>query len=159
MAIPAANRPNAGARPRRSSLVRSFALARNSRVCTVLKGQRKGPRGLLVGLALQVAEHDRCPVAIGQPGEFLEQLGHVLGRGLRLGRRLVSGAFGKMVRESATTSGFRPDSQAESIGNSIEPARHGLLVANRARPAGQDQERGLKRIIGFVKIAEQRPAQ
>jgi hypothetical protein len=75
------------------------------------------------------------------------------------GRRLVSGPFGKMVRESATARGFRSDSQAESMGNPIEPARHGVLVTNRGRPAGQDQESRLKRVVGFVEIAEQRPAQ
>ena len=76
------------------------------------------------------------------------------------GRRRVSGAFQVRWRESVlrrVASELHP--RDDPIGDSVEPAREGFLVANRVGPASQNQNRYLKSIVGFVCIAEERPAE
>ena len=133
---PSASRPAAGARPRRTSRVRSFALPRWSRVCHGAERAAQGPRGLLVRLAFQVAEHDRRSVALGQPLDLLEQLGHRLARRLDPARLAADGDRPGSARASPSAGRPRHAPRRDPAGDPVEPARQRRRGGGSSRPGG-----------------------
>ena len=88
------------------------------------------PGGLLVGVSLQVAEHDRGAERLGQPVELLVELGPGL-RGGR-GRRLLGLDPGQPPPlQLATPRGLAAGPQRDPAGHAIEPARHRIPPPDR----------------------------
>jgi hypothetical protein len=109
--------------------------------------------------ALEVAQDDRHPESLGQPGD------------LGIEHRPELAEFGLVRRRTAwvldVDLGMRPGPPPRPIAagargdperHTVQPVRQQLAVAQRARPADQDQERRLERILHVVRIVEQPPA-
>ena len=115
------------------------------------------PGGLLVGVPLQVAEHDRRAERLGQPVELLVELGPGL-RG-RLGDRLVNPDPRPAVAAPARAAGrLATGPQRHPPGHAVEPARHRIPPPDQSGPSRQDQERRLAGVLRVVPVAQDSPA-
>jgi hypothetical protein len=103
---------------------------------------------------LQIAQQDRQTVSLGQPAEFLIEYGQQLALQVQhiprprfrylLERHFASGSPGDCPLELA----------GRVEGDAMEPLRQQLSCADVCGLLGQDEEHGLKSIIGIGGIAE-----
>gem|GEM_PF-5728773 len=107
------------------------------------------PRSLGMGVPFEFAQDDREPKPLGQPGEFfLDQRGQVrvgiVRREGREGIELLRGCY-------RDTGGSLAEFQSGVHRHPVQPRPH-AHAANRAGLPGQDEKRGLERIldVGFA---------
>jgi hypothetical protein len=111
-----------------------------------------------VCLALEVAEHDRPAIRLRQAGDLVvEDRPNVAPQHVRraVGRRDVGqrGAVNRRApRPSAGPAG-------DPIRHLVEPARDGLPFADGTGPARQDEERGLKGVLGILFLTQDAAAE
>ena len=111
-------------------------------------------QGRLLGAeALEIAEHDRIPVSLREATNLLVEGRPRLGRsGVALVRHRAKGGTPPLV--GAPPRGVGLDTNGDPEGNAMKPARDGIGLADRRGPAGEDEERGLKGVLGVVRIAK-----
>ncbi len=140
--------------PRRTRRDRSRARARESRAQIVPTGQPNRSATAPVEQALQVAEHERNPVALGEPVDLIQKDDDLVAPGAV--RRFGSGPPDRKLRASAfhlaPPCGFDARADGDSIGDPAQPARERVTGADRARLPSQHQERGLECIIRIIRV-------
>jgi hypothetical protein len=93
------------------------------------------------------------PVAIRKATNFLMKGRPRLRRpGLTLVRLRAKGGTPPLVGTPSTGIGL--DTNGDPEGDTMKPARDGIGLADRLGPAGEDEERGLKGVLGVVRIAK-----
>ena len=139
--------------PRRVSRARSSSRARASRPRVVASLHRSWSGGLLIGHVLEVAEHDRPPVAIGEPVDLLvDHRGRVVAP--RAGRDRLAGPLGRAAFLVAAPGGVRLDLERDPPGHAMQPAADGALDPDRPGLARQQEESGLEGVVGVVGVVE-----
>ena len=118
-------------------------------------GPTQSGGGLVVGAALEVAEDDRIAVSGRESLDLLvEQLGP-----LAAFEGVAGVACGKAVGPGPRPfGGVAAGPGGHPAGHAVEPAAEPIAPADRAGPAGQDQECGLEGVLGVVGVAERAPA-
>jgi hypothetical protein len=114
-------------------------------------------RRLLLRQALPVAEHHRGAVLLGQPPHFLLHDRAEFAAVDLVGIGRLDGfddAGRRTFLDGPTARRPDPDAGRRPAGDAVEPAPHRIQPADRARPAHQDQERGLEGVVGVVGVAE-----
>ena len=115
------------------------------------------PRRLLVAAALDVAEHDRHPVAVREPVDLrVDQAGELFADSIssRVSvRHRDRPPFGR-----PPPTGRDPGADRGAAGDPMEPGTQRVAHPERAGPPHQDQERGLEGVLGVVVVAEDRAA-
>ena len=106
-----------------------------------------------MGLALQVAEHERFAILPRQPAQLLVE--HHLAiepifRGLGRGQPLAYGRKLPLPVESATDPG--PGARRDATAHAVEPRAQRVIHADGIGLAHQDQEGGLKGILGVMRV-------
>ncbi len=113
--------------------------------------------GLLAGQAFEVEQDDRRAVMGRQPVELLVELGP--GLGVDRGRPSGRGRPRSAARlDDPAPCRIGPDSGGDAAGDAVEPARERAGRPDRPGAAGEDDERGLGRVVGVVRVAEHAPA-
>ena len=107
----------------------------------------------LAGLALQIAQDDDDPILVGQAAQLFVQ------HGLQITPRVLfsHGWFGHLRHlffSPPPLGGGRPRLQRRLVGHPVEPVGKQLPRGNRRRPADEDEEGGLKGILGVVVVVE-----
>ena len=145
--------PSAG-----QALAQPLAGPRQSAPHRVLGHAEAGRRGL-VRHRLQVAEDDRRPVGLGEPGDLLGEDRPGLGPGM-IRHDLARRAAG--LREStlvpAATGGVGPRPGRDAMRDAVQPARERVLHPERPGLPGQHEEGGLEGVLGGMLVAEHAPA-
>ena len=144
-----------GATPRRTS-ASAAGPGRASRLLTVPIGQPSRLGRLLVRQALEIAEHKHRAVALGQEAQLLvEHRFQVAVLAIFPGRegcRLMLLGISALVEPAAV--GGREGRAGHPVCHALKPARNGLPVPDRSGMTRQDQERGLKRVLHIVRVAQ-----
>ena len=131
----------------RSPTARQPALDRADRPAQV-------PRRLLMGAALEVAEHHRRAVPLGQPLDLLVEEPLQLDVATRRVSRVP--AFGRVLFE-ATAGGRRsPGARRGPKGHLMQPGAERVAHPEPARLLHQDQEGRLERVLGVVRVGQRR---
>ena len=115
------------------------------------------PRRVMLGLALQIAKHDRRSERSGQASNLLVHHAAELGaEGQPVGGVDVGVAFGSGSRLLQGTSPDRvgPGTHRHAIGHAVQPRAEPVDVAERPRFADQDQERRLECVVDVMRIGE-----
>ena len=118
-------------------------------------GTSQVPRRLLVGAALQVAEHHRDAVPLWQSVELLVHDGRHLGvarpspRGSEPRPSTAPRSTARRARSASRTSADR-----RPVGDPVQPGADRVADPERTPSTGQDQERRLKRVAGVVLVAQ-----
>jgi hypothetical protein len=106
--------------------------------------------GFLVGTTFQIAQHQRRPVFLRQPTQFLvKQPGHLVE---------LRGPFVLLgdVRERLDTAAGQASAflACDPAGDAVEPVADGGLPAERSRTSGEHEEGCLVSILGRVPVAQ-----
>ncbi|MCI0463623.1 MAG: hypothetical protein L0Z62_42355, partial [Gemmataceae bacterium] len=114
--------------------------------------------GRLAGAAVfQTAQDERLAQTRGELGDLRIDEDLQLLPGGAQGR--VAGRDGmSLLLVSALAGGGPACVGGHAMGNSVKPAGQGCLLADASRLPGQDQEGGLERILGVVRVAQRAPA-
>ena len=115
--------------------------------------QPENPGGLVMRLALKVTNHDGDAERVGQPAQLQVEGGTQFVEAF-IGCRFLS-RHGVHLPFASLPTGFPClEFSSRPHGDTIEPVGQQLPPSNRAGLAGQDQEGGLKRVLGVVGIAQ-----
>jgi hypothetical protein len=113
-------------------------------------------RRLLVGESVEVAEHDRRAVSLGEPIDFLVELGTGIHSCPLVFRSCGHQSTSPFV--SATPASGRFCLAGDPQCHAMQPAREGLPLLDRACLSGEDQEGGLASVLGVMLPAKCLPA-
>jgi phosphoenolpyruvate carboxykinase (ATP) len=119
--------------------------------------QAEPGRGLLLRPALQVAQHQRLPVALGQPAQLVvEHLPDLAPA--QLIRDLRGGASGSaaLVLPPAREPG--PRFPGRAVGDAVQPAGQRRRVADGVGAAGEDEEGRLEGVFRVGVVGQHAPA-
>ncbi len=109
-------------------------------------------RRLIVGEALQVAEHYRNPILLREPFELLvEHQDQIIAMSVVCGGHRTLGSSELMP---AAPGLGHPGAIRDPIGRPVQPTGQRVAVANRAGLADQDQEGRLEGIMGIVRLVQ-----
>ena len=124
--------------------------------------QRRGRHLQLAGHvalrpAVQVAQHDRDAVLVRQAGQLRVEDRLQVGPGLVRGNGRVRHGV-HLLLLGHPPEGRPAGLQRGPVGDPVEPGPDQVPGPDRGRPPGQDQERGLERVLGQVRVADDPPA-
>lgn len=108
-------------------------------------------RCLVLRQPLQATKNDRGAVVLRQVVQFLIEDDEQLARAEFVERRRWRRATAVRLALYSPPSRV-PCPQGEAKGDAMQPARQRFGTANRRRPAGQHQERGLEHVLGRLPI-------
>jgi hypothetical protein len=106
-----------------------------------------------VGAALQVAQHDRHPVLLGQPPQLPVEQRSQVEPDVSLQRRGL-GHVSHLPFPGAPAGGNRPGLQGGAAGDAVQPVADQLAGHDRGRPAGEDEEGGLEGVLGVLLVGQ-----
>jgi hypothetical protein len=109
--------------------------------------------GLLIGHLFEAAEHYRLAVALGQPVDLLvEDRAQIVPRSRRRVPR--AGQLGGPPFSFAASSAVGFDLKRDPARHAMEPTAERVVDPECPGLAGQEQEGGLKRILGVIGVSE-----
>ena len=147
-----------GARPRpRQPFAEPAPCPRQAALERPDRAAQAPPGRLLVAPTLQVAEHDRQAMALGEPPQLVgEDRPEVVA---------VAGSFSGekprpvLLAQPPVAGSERPRGPDRgAAGDPVEPRPERVLDPQGPRPAGQGEERGLEGVLRLLLVAEDRPA-
>ena len=119
-------------------------------------GQQQHLRRLLVGPAFQVAEDHRRAKPLGKSADLFVQERLDVVRALRAALRLDRTQGGPVPLMLASPRRGGTGTRRDAEGHPVQPARQRVTLPDRSGRPGQDEERGLKSVLGIVMIAQDR---
>ena len=111
-----------------------------------------------VGPTLEVMEHDRRAVVLGEPVDLRVECRAELAALERVDTASDWNLLQAGPHMAARTIGDDPGPGCHPVGDPVEPAPQHLPVADGAGLAGEDQKRGLEGVLSVVGIVQYAPA-